>query len=819
MSVVHAEGSSLPLQPLLTALRAEGHSDRTVPSLDADILDTHDPQTFLDHLIAFYRRAVPQGWHEESLRRSASLLRYAVAHVLRGTDPLPQRLDRCLEPDGAYFIPGLGREFWSAVAQSLAPRTLPRWIPSVEAGARRAGLIATRTPNGSPAAFAELCDAYARLLASTPDLTATDLDDLFHRIAGMTDRELPPSVADDKPRRIESTLREIRTAVPLRKRLKDHAGTTPPLTPAAWTGLRQLDDAFPEGLDSADETTLLAEAVTQLRDRYRVHSLEVGDLLERLAAPGERPNLARAFHGFCGDSFHFLRDLAADNRREWMDAHRDRYQFAVREPMVELCEALTERYVRPILEKEYGWAIECEPRTGKALTSIVKNDYGQTTPYVPEMWLTFYPKAGPARRADAQLFARLDATGLSFGFHLGRTAREAGKRLRTAVQQHGPLLFDALAATTATALNFGDGPIKSADDLRTWAAKKTLSASQHLLPDAALLRRDDLVGEILLTFDRLLPLFAAAVDENPLPVLHRRAGRPEAKAVFDDESFQTSTLLSDVWLDRVRGLLKSKKQLILRGVSGTGKTHVAKSLARLLTRDRADAVRFVQFHPGYSYEEFVERPTDAEGSVRDGVLLGCAAEANRRPAETFVLLIDELTRANLPRVFGELLYLLEYRGEAVTLPYSKRTFRLPSNLLILATANPGDPTADTLDQPLRRRFAFMDMPPDAALLARWFAAHPPADPDPTFGPRLLKFFEQLNARIARDCGKEWQLGHTPFMIPDLTRDKLATVWKHHVTPLLDASRGSADLLASFDLDRWFGSEKRPIAPPEALPPF
>src|SRR5690606_19123713 len=113
-----------------------------------------------------------------------------------------------------------------------------------------------------------------------------------------------------------------------------------------------------------------------------------------------------------------------------------------------------------------------------------------------------------------------------------------------------------------------------------------------------------------------------------------------------------------------------------------GKTHVARCLARFLARDRDDRVRLVQFHPAYSYEEFVEgirvRNVEVNGRsevtypVEDGVLGAFAEQAARHPSEPHVLVIDELNRGNLPRIFGELLYLLEYRDQAVTLPYSKR---------------------------------------------------------------------------------------------------------------------------------------------------
>src|SRR5262249_23069535 len=195
--------------------------------------------------------------------------------------------------------------------------------------------------------------------------------------------------------------------------------------------------------------------------------------------------------------------------------------------------------------------------------------------------------------------------------------------------------------------------------------------------------------------------------------------------------------------------LDLRRQLILQGVRGTGKTHVDRCLARLLTGGRDDAVRLVQFHPAYSYEEFVEgikvRSVEAEGRhdvtypVEDGLLCAFAAEAACRPSEPHVLVIDEINRGNLPRVFGELLYLLEYRDQVVGLPYSGRGFRLPANLYLIATMNAADRSAAHLDQALRRRFSFLEMPPDAALLAAWLAAHAPAA-GPAFAGRVVALF-------------------------------------------------------------------------------
>jgi 5-methylcytosine-specific restriction endonuclease McrBC GTP-binding regulatory subunit McrB len=201
--------------------------------------------------------------------------------------------------------------------------------------------------------------------------------------------------------------------------------------------------------------------------------------------------------------------------------------------------------------------------------------------------------------------------------------------------------------------------------------------------------------------------------------------------------------------------------------------------------------------------------------VEPGVLCAFAEQAAAHPGEPHVLIVDELNRGNLPRIFGELLFLLEYRDQAVTLPYSKRPFRLPDNLYLLATMNPLDRSAGALDQALRRRFSFVDMPADAAVLASWLEEHPPAEPgDETFGPRVVRVFEELNRRLARDLGAEKQVGHSFFMVPGLDGAKLAAVWDHHVRPLLlDYLGGRPDRLREYTPDRLLGEragKRRPV---------
>ena len=272
-------------------------------------------------------------------------------------------------------------------------------------------------------------------------------------------------------------------------------------------------------------------------------------------------------------------------------------------------------------------------------------------------------------------------------------------------------------------------------------------------------------------------------------------------------------------LENIVALLKDKKQVIFYGPPGTGKTYVAKALAMHLADDDENRVGVVQFHPSYAYEDFVQgyRPTLDGGQLgyelKDGPLLQAAKRAEEEPDADHFLVIDEINRGNLAKVFGELYYLLEYRDEGIRLQYSDRPFSLPGSLYVIGTMNTADRSIALVDLALRRRFYFVefhpDEPPVKGALRRCLSERSPGM------EWVADVVDKANARLRERGAAEAAVGPSYFMQPGLDEEKVERIWKHSVLPYIEERLFGVEGVADeFALGKLRGEATSGVASPD-----
>ncbi|MDX8045373.1 AAA family ATPase [Gracilibacillus sp. S3-1-1] len=243
--------------------------------------------------------------------------------------------------------------------------------------------------------------------------------------------------------------------------------------------------------------------------------------------------------------------------------------------------------------------------------------------------------------------------------------------------------------------------------------------------------------------------------------------------VQENESFTMDAFLSDVFIEqeellRLISLLENKKNLILKGAPGVGKTYIAKRLAYVMMEEKDETrVHMVQFHQSYSYEDFIEgfRPkSDGEGfELKQGPFVKFARKAARDPERDYFFVIDEINRGNMSKIFGELMMLIEAdkRDEQVNLLYSNDKFSVPSNLYIIGMMNTADRSLALLDYALRRRFSFFEIKP--AFQNETFTSYVNGLNNPEALHRVIDEMKRLNNQIVEELGTGFQIGHSYFV--------------------------------------------------------
>ena len=320
-----------------------------------------------------------------------------------------------------------------------------------------------------------------------------------------------------------------------------------------------------------------------------------------------------------------------------------------------------------------------------------------------------------------------------------------------------------------------------------------------------------------------LDRFIHEAEQRGLQLRHRLDAQSVMWAILDDvetiiENGEGShpprpgpdlqTVANDVYLpveflEEIDKLLKDKRQVIFQGPPGTGKTYVAQVLARCLAGSDA-RVKLVQFHPSYAYEDFVQgfRPALVDGqpvfNLTEGPLLRAAKQARNEPDSDHFLVIDEINRGNLAKVFGELYFLLEYRDQKMDLQYSDDPFSLPENLYIIGTMNTADRSIALVDLALRRRFYFVEFHPDdepvKSVLRKWLKANAPGI------EWVAGVVERVNERLSND--RHAAIGPSYFIQNGLDEAMVERTWKHSIIPYVEERRfGGGEKSEDFSLHK------------------
>lgn len=259
--------------------------------------------------------------------------------------------------------------------------------------------------------------------------------------------------------------------------------------------------------------------------------------------------------------------------------------------------------------------------------------------------------------------------------------------------------------------------------------------------------------------------------------------------------YTKNELLRDVFMDEeilddIIFNLEHKKNIILQGPSGVGKTFIAKRLCYFHQGSKDNSnIEMIQFHEYYSYQEFVrgyKKGENGEDYIRNGIFYNFIKKAQNNPEQKYYFIIDEINRVNISNVFGELMMLIENnkRGKqnAITLVYSENDEKcyIPENIYIICTINTSDNTLQDISYPLRRRFAFIDIEPvfENEDLRNYLGDYIGV----AMAEKVICKMSYLNKIIENDThlGKKYKIGQSYFMCEERIEEYLVDTWYRHI---------------------------------------
>ena len=479
-------------------------------------------------------------------------------------------------------------------------------------------------------------------------------------------------------------------------------------------------------------------------------------------------------------SFELLADLNQNPFKTTYEKRKQDYKSFVKKPLKDLLGAVIQRLPVEIADSM---------KTDTGLFSrIGKNDFGQGGAW-DFYWGAIYDP-GSKRTQSVQLFCMANKDGIKIGFSLGsQSAKSYKERFAKNVNEHLPTLAELLADPLSMEGLLFEIDGEYADKWKDWIVsnetKKWKDVEYKLTVDEACsLSRIELVERTLQIFESLFPLVILAVDDDPVPritdFLEVESEDEDVHPLYELEQVSEHTGFELEELQYWINAIHRKKQAVFYGPPGTGKTFVAQELSKHMLSDGNGISELVQFHPAYEYEDFMTgirpRTTETGGLSYDqvpGRFLQFCQEAKKKTG-LCVLIIDEINRANLSRVFGELMYLLEYRESEIPLAGGVK-LRIPDNVRLIGTMNTADRSIALVDHALRRRFAFLELRPNYDALASY---HETSDYDVQ---PLISVLQDLNRQID---DKNYEVGIS-FFIDDELELNLPSIWQLEIEPYLE----------------------------------
>ena len=505
------------------------------------------------------------------------------------------------------------------------------------------------------------------------------------------------------------------------------------------------------------------------------------------------------------EAFRLLEQLHLNPTAEFYHTHAEEFKQGLEQPFQQLLGAVAQR-----LRPEVTELMETEKRI---FSRIRKNDFGRGGAW-DFYWGAFYPR-GDKRTESAQLFVGMHEDYLEFGFYIGEYGSEQRGRFTQSCSQHLEILEDLLMkplsrdnlqfGETSAAGDYRSNPVPGLkwNDWLNQVEQSRIRVGVRLSRNEVQVMSDDTLAEnIADVFHDLFPLVLLATKDDPLTEIRRYVGEisiveETLNPEYSLEQCAAETHFDLEVLQRWARAIERKKQAIFYGPPGTGKTFVAERLALHLIGEGDGFTDIVQFHPSYAYEDFMQglRPSALSGGGLEYVMTpGRFKEFCDRARERkgpCVLIIDEINRANLSRVLGELMYLLEYRDQSVPLSGGGR-FQIPQNVRIIGTMNTADRSIALVDNALRRRFAFLELRPNYEVLRRYHA-------NTGFDPEgLINLLERLNADIN---DRHYSVGISFFLSPSIEKD-VADIWQMELEPYIEELFfDQPDKAAGFEWDK------------------